>query len=216
MEKETWALLGAAAAVVAPLIFNTVKEVLFEKRKRKREEIYIIVQLIFILDKYISECRFLSVNNGIYDPDVQEYTMSYIKPELKLSLVKGDYKCLDTNMLYRLHSIESKHAQVINKLASLDDTYFEDAPDFSGYYSQRQELYANHGLYVVELSEDICHEFGISHTSWEGGFSPAASIRERLKQIRIFKSERALRQMEIRARRVADKHRRAKADGRTD
>lgn len=59
VEKETWTLLGAAAAVVAPLVYNTIKEALFEKSKRKREERYIIVQLIFILDKYIADCEFL-------------------------------------------------------------------------------------------------------------------------------------------------------------
>ncbi|MEN4743651.1 hypothetical protein ABEH08_23025 [Pantoea agglomerans] len=69
MEKETWALLGAAAAVAAPLIFNTVKEAIWERKKRKREERHIVIQLIFLLDKYISQCEFLSYNDGIYDPE---------------------------------------------------------------------------------------------------------------------------------------------------
>lgn len=208
MEKETWALLGAAAAVAFPLIFNTIKEAFWEARKRKREERYIIVQLIFVLDKYIAECEFLSGNEGIYDPASQEVTMAYDKPELKLSSVKGDYKNLNTDRLYRLHSIESKHAQVRNELANLDDSYFEDGPEFSGYYGKRQELYAKHGLYVVELSEDICREFGISHTSWKGGFNPSASIRARLLQMRASKSAATLRRMESRSRRIADRHRR--------
>lgn len=46
MEKETWALLGAAAAVAAPLIFNTVKEAIWERKKRKREERHIVIQPI--------------------------------------------------------------------------------------------------------------------------------------------------------------------------
>ncbi|QSW34203.1 hypothetical protein KQ929_06475 [Leclercia pneumoniae] len=111
-------------------------------------------------------------------------------------------------MLYRLHSIESKHAQLRNELANLDDRYFEDGPDFSGYYSKRQELYAKHGLYVVELSEDICREFAISLTSWEGGFNPSASIRERLIQMQASKSASTLRRMERKSKRIADKHRR--------
>lgn len=214
VEKETWTLLGAAAAVVAPLVYNTVKEALFEKSKRKREERYIIVQLIFILDKYIADCEFLSGNEGIYDPSSQEIVMRYDKPKLEMSSVKGDYKYLNTDMLYRLHSIESKHAQVRNELANLDDSYFEDGPDFSRYYSKRQELYAKHGLYVVELSEDICREFGISHTSWEGGFNPSASIRERLIQMRASKSDSTLRRMERKSKRIADKQREDKEKSR--
>ncbi len=110
-------------------------------------------------------------------------------------------------MLYRLHSIDSKRAQVISELSNLDDSYFDDAPDCTGYYFRRQELYANHGLYVIELSENICQKFKIKHVSWEGGFNPAVSIRERLVQIRASKSRASIRRMEMKANRIAKKQR---------
>lgn len=207
MEKETWALVGAAAAIAGPLIFNTVKEAFWERKKRKREERHIVIQLIFLLDKYISQCQFLSYNDGIYDPEKEYKVTAYVKPELQLSSVKGDYKYLDADMLYRLHSIDSKREQVISELSSLDDSYFDDAPDCTGYYARRQELYAKHGLYVIELSENICRKFQIKHVSWEGGFNPAVSIRERLVQIRASKSRASLRRMEMKAKRVAEKQR---------
>ncbi|MFN1150244.1 hypothetical protein [Serratia liquefaciens] len=207
MEKETWALMGAAAAVAVPLIYNTVKEAIWETKKRKREERHIVIQLIFMLDKYISQCEFLSYNDGIYDPEKEYKVTGYVKPELQLSSVKGDYKYLDADMLYRLHSIDSKRAQVISELSNLDDSYFDDAPDFTHYYAMRQELYAKHGLYVIELSENICRKFRIKHVSWEGGFNPAVSIRERLVQIRASKSRANLRRMEMKAKRVAEKQR---------
>jgi len=207
MEKETWALLGAAAAVAAPLIFNTVKEVIWETKKRKREEGHIVIQLIFLLDNYISQCEFLSYNEGIYDPQLEYKVTAYEKPDLKLSLVKGDYKYLDADLLYRLHSIDSKRAQVISELSNLDDSYFEDAPDCTGYYAKRQELYAKHGLYVINLSEDICRKFKIKHVSWDGGYNPSTSIRERLTQIRASRSRAKLRSMERYAKRVAEKQR---------
>ncbi|GKN49791.1 hypothetical protein NUKP84_43260 [Klebsiella variicola] len=207
VEKETWALIGAASAVAVPLIYNTVKEAIWETKKRKREERYIVVQLIFMLDKYISQCEFLSYNDGIYDPEKEYKVTGYVKPELQLSSVKGDYKYLDADMLYRLYSIDSKCAQVISELSNLDDSYFDDAPDCTGYYARRQELYAKHGLYVIELSENICRKFRIKHVSWEGGFNPAVSIRERLVQIRASKSRANLRRMEMKAKRVAEKQR---------
>ncbi|HCU1240456.1 TPA: hypothetical protein OUJ52_001731 [Morganella morganii] len=207
MEKETWALMGAASAVAVPLIYNTVKEAIWETKKRKREERYIVIQLIFMLDKYISQCEFLSYNDGIYDPEKEYKVTGYVKPELQLSSVKGDYKYLDADMLYRLYSIDSKCAQVISELSNLDDSYFDDAPDCTGYYARRQELYAKHGLYVIELSENICRKFRIKHVSWEGGFNPAVSIRERLVQIRASKSRANLRRMEMKAKRVAEKQR---------
>lgn len=203
MEKETWALLGAAAAVATPLIYNTLKEAIWDTKKRNREERYIIVQLLFTLDKYIAECEFLAGNDGQYDPKFQYKVMSYDRPKLELSLVKGDYKYLDTGMLYRLHSIESKHMQAIHALANLDDECYDDAPDFSTYFAKRRELYAIHGLYAVELSEDICRKFKIRHVSWEGGFNPAESIRARLKQIRASRTAMTLRRMEVYARKLA-------------
>ncbi len=199
--------MGAASAVAVPLIYNTVKEAIWETKKRKREERYIVMQLIFMLDKYISQCEFLSYNDGIYDPEKEYKVTGYVKPELQLSSVKGDYKYLDADMLYRLYSIDSKCAQVISELSNLDDSYFDDAPDCTGYYARRQELYAKHGLYVIELSENICRKFRIKHVSWEGGFNPAVSIRERLVQIRASKSRANLRRMEMKAKRVAEKQR---------
>jgi len=199
--------MGAASAVAVPLIYNTVKEAIWETKKRKREERYIVIQLIFMLDKYISQCEFLSYNDGIYDPEKEYKVTGYVKPELQLSSVKGDYKYLDADMLYRLYSIDSKCAQVISELSNLDDSYFDDAPDCTGYYARRQELYAKHGLYVIELSENICRKFRIKHVSWEGGFNPAVSIRERLVQIRASKSRANLRRMEMKAKRVAEKQR---------
>ena len=212
MEKETWALMGAAAAVAVPLIYNTVKEAVWETKKRKREERHIVIQIIFMLDRYIAQCQFLSYNSGIYDT-VKEYKVTdYVEPELNLSSVKGDYKHLDADMLYRLHSIGSKRAQVISELSNLDDSYFDDAPDCTGYYARRQELYAKHGLYVIELSESICRQFSIKHVSWEGGFNPADSIRDRLVQMRASRSRAMLRRMEMKAKRIAEKHRRLMQD----
>ncbi|KNZ82474.1 hypothetical protein [Morganella morganii] len=207
MEKETWALVGAAAAIAGPLIFNTIKEAVWERKKRKREERHIVIQLIFVLDKYISQCEFLSYNDGIYDTEKEYKVTSYVKPELQLSSVKGDYKYLDADMLYRLHSIDSKREQVISELSNLDDYYFDDAPDYTDYYAKRQELYAKHGLYVIELSENICRKFNIKHVSWEGGFNPAVSIRNRLVQIRARKSRASLHRMEMKSKRVAEKRR---------
>ena len=96
---------------------------------------------------------------------------------------------------------------MISELSNLDDSYFDDAPDCTGYYAKRQELYAKHGLYVIELSENICRKLKIKHVSWEGGFNPAVSIRERLVQIHASKSRASLRRMEMEAKRVAEKQR---------
>lgn len=203
MEKETWALLGAAFAVGIPLVFNTIKETTFEYIKVKRERRYIIVQVIFMLDRYIAECEFLSRNEGIYDSETNQMEMVYTQPKLDLNSVKGDYKYLNTDMLYRLNSIEIKHAQVRYELSNVDDSFFDDAPEFSAYYSLRQTLYANQGLYVAKISEDICRIFKIKHISWENGFNPTQSIIEILKKKRASKSAATIRRMENRAKRIA-------------
>lgn len=95
-----------------PLIVNTVKETIFEYIRNKRDRNYIVVQVIFFLDKYIAKCEFLSGNEGIYSAETQQVEMTYNYPKLNLSAVKGDYIHLSVDMLYRLHSIETKHAQI--------------------------------------------------------------------------------------------------------
>lgn len=202
MEKETWALLGAAAAVGIPLVFNTIKETTFEFIKIKRERRYIIVQVIFILDRYIADCEFLSRNEGIYDPETEQNEMVYTWPKLDLNSVKGDYKYLNTDLLYRLHSIETKHTQVRNELTNIDESFYYDAPEFTAYYNLRQNLYARHGLYVAKLSEDICRIFKIKHISWENGFNPTESILATLRIKRDKKAAATIRRKEIRASRI--------------
>lgn len=203
MGNVYFTLLGASVGAAVPLIFNTIKELCIQRNNRKNEEKYIIVQLVFIIDKYISDCDFLASNDGIYSQESKSITTAYDKPELKLSAVKGEFKYLTTDMLYRLYSIESKHLQVIRTLSTLDEDYYLDAPTYYYYFAKRRELYANHGLYVIELSEDICKKFNIRHTSWEGGDNPAESIKQRLIDIRKLKSAAALRGMENSSRSAA-------------
>ena len=210
MEKETWALIGAASAVAVPLVVNTVKETVFEHIRNKRDRNYIVVQVIFLLDKYIAECEVLSRNEGIFSAETQQVEMTYIHPKLNLSAVKGDYKYLSVDMLYRLHSIETKHAQIRHELSNLDDDYYYDAPEFTAYYNFRKQLYTQHGLYVAKLSEDICHKFRIDHVSWQDGFDPVASLRARFRQMRRSASEAAIRKKERRAKRKAAENSQAK------
>lgn len=211
MGKEYWTLMGASVGAAVPLIFNTLKELCIQRKSRKNEEKYIIVQLVFILDKYISDCDSLAYNDGIYSQELKSKTIAYDKPELKLSAVKGEFKSLTTDMLYRLHSIESKHLQVIKTLDLLDEDYYYDAPVSSKYYEKRQELYANLGLYVIKLSEDICKTFNIRHTLWEGEINPAESIKQRLIDIRKTKSAKNIRRMENASRRAATAARKSTA-----
>lgn len=63
--------LGGAAAVGIPLLFNLVKEIVFDRRKSKTERTYISVQLVFLLDKFVSECAEASWDRG-FDETFQE------------------------------------------------------------------------------------------------------------------------------------------------
>ncbi|MDY4348901.1 hypothetical protein [Pectobacterium brasiliense] len=78
--------LGGAAAVGVPLLFNLVKEMVFDLRKIKAERIYISVQLVFLLDKFVSECAEVSWDRGFdetyQEPGSPEYLKTQVEPPI--------------------------------------------------------------------------------------------------------------------------------------
>ncbi len=200
LEKQTWAFIGAATAVALPLIFNTIKDFIVGIIKIRRERKYISVQLIFLLDKFTAECETLIWSEHNYNSRGDGYTTGYKKPEINFGLIKGEYKYLDANLLYRLHSIELKHIQILHELQ--DESLFEDPPEFTAYFSKRQRLYGTLGLFTAALTKDICLKLKIKHDSWDNGFNPSDSIKARLGEMQANRSRAKIRQMERKASRI--------------
>jgi len=191
LSAETAALLGASAAIGIPLIFNLIKEICFDRRKRNAERAYISVQLVFLLDKFVARCADVAWDEG-YDPTMPEPNDEELAdqtdiPAFDMSSVKGEHKYLKPEMLARIHSIEIKLNQANEEL-------FRDGVDWFGelwrHYKLRRELYANVGLFAAEIADDLRKEFDIQNVD---GWEPSERIRRSLKSLNKVKAERKKR-----------------------
>ncbi|KHT08777.1 hypothetical protein RC92_01110 [Pectobacterium brasiliense] len=185
--------LGGAAAVGVPLLFNLCKEIAFDQRKRKAERAYISVQLVFLLDKFISECAEVSWDRGFdescQEPDSPVYLKQQVNPPIfDMSAVKGEYKYLEPTLIYRLQSIDIELLKIKEKLWE-----FTYNPGFGPEYMDkyillRRELYADLGLKVARLSENIREKLKID---FDHGWKPKNSLLKSKADIARIKSREA-------------------------
>ncbi|HHH0281198.1 TPA: hypothetical protein ACPZNW_004145 [Yersinia enterocolitica] len=201
MSKESWAIMGAAAAIGIPLLFNMFKEMYFDYKKRKTERDYILVQLIFILDKFTADCAQVAWDDGYppYEPPSDIRATQVSAPVFDLSSVKGEYKYLSPEQLYRLQAIDIKLIQIKEKLRSYE--MFDD-PASDRYFSSRRRFYIELGLYTDSLIQEIRHQANIKHNAWNNEVSPVDSIKSSQLQLNKMKSVRTLKQMERKAKNV--------------
>ena len=199
-EKAFW---GSAAVVGVPLIFNLVKDIGLDWRKRKEERAFISVQLVFLLDKFVASCADVAWDQG-YDPYYPEPDEHELKPQAKIpvfdmSIVKGEHKYLKPGMLYKLHNIEIELRLAGDSLNYLAQNPSFSADDYYSYYELRRKLYAYVGLYAADISDDLRKKFKIRKTE---GWEPKLRIVDSLNSIKKEKSIQAISKMKRRAERA--------------
>ena len=201
LKPETATLVGASAAIGIPLIANFFKELWFDRRKRKEERAYISVQLLFILDKFTGDCAEVSWDRGFDEsgpePDGPEYLEIQTEPPVfDMSSVKGEYKYLEPSLIYRLQSIDIELLKVKQELREMTDNPNFGEEFMGKYILLRRELYADVGLKVAQLSDDIRTELKINV---DHGWSPKESLLRSKAHINRIKSRGALLRMERKA-----------------
>lgn len=199
LSKESWALIGAVAAIGIPLLFNMLKEIYFDYIKRKTERDYILVQLIFILDKFTAACALVAWDDGypLDEPPSEMRQIQVSDPVFDLSSVKGEYKYLSPQQLYRLQAIDIKLIQIRKKLLSYE---IYDQSELGDYFTSRRRFYIELGLYTDSLIQEIRHQSKIKHNAWNNEVSPVDLIKSSQRQLWKMKSARTLKQMERKAK----------------
>lgn len=196
--------LGGAAAVGVPLLFNLIKEIVFDWKKRKAERAYISVQLVFLLDKFVGRCADVAWDRGS-DPSMPEPADDELEdqtqiPVFDLSGIKGEHKYLEPTMLARLHTIEIKLNQSKEALSDEDADWTWGGGKWK-YYETRRELLGQVGLYAAAIAADLRTEFKIQNTE---GWEPNKRILQSIKDLKDIRAERD----KIKKQRKAERERR--------
>jgi len=195
--------VGAAAALCIPLFFNAVKELLFDIRKRKTEKNYIAVQLIYLLDDFVSSCGEVSWDRGFDpyypEPDEHEYEAQAQVPVFDLPSVKGDQKYLEPIMLYRLQGINIQLARAKQRLREITNSPSFGPEDIDDYFTERRREYAAIGLNAASMVKELRIKFKVPQRD---GWNPSDTIIDSLNQMNRQRAILHLRRMERKARRI--------------
>lgn len=207
--EKLYSFIGAAAAVSIPLVVNTCKDFYFDYQKRKTERNYIVVQLLFLLDDFVSQCGEVSWDQG-YDPnypepDEHEYEAQTKDPVFDMSSVKGDHKYLEPMMLYELHSINVEIIKAKERLREITNSPGFDYSEIGFFFTQRRREFAEIGLKVSKIADELRSSFKVpSHEDW----NPRDTIIRSINNMNRKQAISQINRMERKSKRVMLKHRR--------
>jgi len=182
--EKLYSFIGASLAIAIPLSVNVIKEFYFDWKKRKTEESYLIVQLIFLLDEFVARCGAVAWDVG-YDtmyppPSLEEYQDQVQLPFFDITSIKGEHKFLKPLMLYRLIGINIDITKSKNVLSEHVNSPSFGYHDLDEYYDLRRREFANIGLKASYLAEELREKFKIpNHEDW----NPKGAILRSLKQL---------------------------------
>ncbi|MGK4478671.1 hypothetical protein ACSMDC_09840 [Yersinia enterocolitica] len=201
--------LGGAAAVSIPLLFNLIKEIVFDWRKRNAERVYISVQLVFLLDKFVAHCADVAWDRGcdptMPEPDDEALEDQIEIPIFDMSSAKGEHKYLEPEMIARLHTIEIRLNQSKEVLCNEGADWNWGGYNWK-YYETRRELLGQIGLYATAIAKDLRIKFKIQNIEgWEPSERIHRSIQD-LKEIKAKRRERQQRRKAEQERREVERH----------
>lgn len=192
MDKGWYALIGGAVAIALPLIGNFIKELYFENLKRKTEHNFIVIQLVFLLDKFSSECSKVSYDNGFaWDQPDQEYAKTQVEePVFSPYEIKGEFKFLDKALLYKIHKIAILQSNANRRIAEFAAA--DVLPDFSSTFESRQCEYCKLGIFAANLAKEIRTTLNLTDDEWSAELM-RKSLIQRLSDLTNEKVEREAR-----------------------
>lgn len=211
--EKLYSFLGAAAAVSIPLIVNTCKDFYFDFQKRKTERNYVVVQLIYLLDDFVSQCADVAWDLG-YDPyypepDIYEFQAQTKNPVFDITSVKGDHKYLEPMMLYKLQGINVELAKSKNRLREITNEPSFDPDDAKYYFTERRREFANIGLKVSDITDELRKDFGVpQRDDWH----PQDVIIKSLNQMNRQRAKIEFNKMERKARNVMAKYKKQQSN----
>ena len=183
-EKYIYGLIGML--LVAFLAYT--RELLNEKRVRKKEAEYLAIRLVCIFDSFMDGCAKIAGDDGLYMGQRNAEGFLEFQAELPLidvQLSDVNWKAITPLLMYEILSFQN----LINDANSYISCAFEYAfcpPDEDDGFEERQYQYALLGLKADELSKALRYKYKIPQRApreW-GGVDYMAMTKNRITKLR--------------------------------
>lgn len=178
LDKGGYVLVG----VVVTLTVGIVRDVVAAWLKNRSERGYLSVQIIFLLDDFAVKCSDVVGDNGTYRGQYggNGYARcQVVTPELNFSELKGDWKSLPPELVYKLHDFASSNISAKGRVNSAFE--YSDPPDFDEGFEARQDEYALLGIQSFSIANEFRKIAKMPERIWSQ-FDPIEHMQGALKR----------------------------------
>ncbi len=153
MDKAAYGLIG----VVLGVVLTVAKEWWFQNRKNKKNAEYLAIQIISMLDRFVSGCAAVVSDDGLYHgrPDKDGCSQIQVKvPKLEPEAAKVEWRSLPASLMYEVLTFPNK-VEVANNRIDAEFEYSAFPPDYSEGFEERQFQYAGLGIDADRLASKL-------------------------------------------------------------
>ncbi|MGQ3910021.1 hypothetical protein [Enterobacter hormaechei] len=164
MELWVGSMIGGAIGAVIGHGANHFIGWFKENKQSSPERKFICAELVFLLENYAVKCAEVVQDDGEPNGDQGEYETTTLLPDkIDYSLVKGNWKSLNSKTMYEICSLPMKQNEAVEYINYVGAN-MSSPPDHREFFDERQYQFSLLGLKAAEIASGIRKENGFPAT----------------------------------------------------
>lgn len=156
------AIISASAGIAGVLLGNsflTLKEVIFNKKKKEKDTTYLAIIVTSHLERFANGCMSVANDNGTEygrpaGKDGETYVATTTAPIFTPLEIDVEWKILPSDLIYPILRLPDEIEHLENYLNNILE-YSNDFPENTEFFQQRRMGYAELGLKSSKISRDL-------------------------------------------------------------
>jgi xanthosine utilization system XapX-like protein len=186
----TIAIIGLVGVFIGAVI-TSISQWWMQHRTEKQERSFITSNLVAALDQLAIDCARTAYDDGTVDGQPSEdgyHSIQVLDPEFSLTNDHANFKHLDASTTYKVLVIPHRIMSISHSV--LGEWEHDDPPNFLRTFETRQHSFAQLGIDITLLSDEIRRKYGIPDSPSEI-WKPMPNLQEIITAI----NERRLKRM---------------------
>ncbi len=156
-QAAVWGFVG----VIVGSVLATVKDLLLDWVRHKRNRNHAAVRVVTLLDVFIDQCRDVAFDTG--EPDYSQHDEGELGPSINdpdspIFPDDIDWQALDPQLAYRILSLPALYSAAKSAIGQAD----HGPPDHAEYFEERRYQFAKLGRVALCIVKDLRVASGLS------------------------------------------------------
>jgi hypothetical protein len=165
-----------------------------ENKKRKESRSYIVILIVFLLDRFIQGCVDVVSDTGIPDQDGCLVSQVFT-PDIDFKSLKADWKVFPNDLIYEILDLPNK-IETANHMISSVAEYVAGPPDYEEVYEERQFQYSNLGITAYKLAKKLREQNNLPKRDFEN-WNPIEFLEKENQEIESRRKKREAQQTKM-------------------